>query len=169
MIVTEPRTLNPLLVEPQTKSHRYETSNPKPQTWKQLAYDYGKAKGLVYAHSPEDDLGPHDERPAQNSTPKTQNLESETRKMKTEIRKTKTVTQKNEERNLNAETQHPRPKPRNPKPQNRKTKPHGEDVVHKDWYFVAQQPAPATHLAHPSARATLRIVQVDVPRLSRYC
>ena len=28
----------------------------------------------------------------------------------------------------------------------------------RDWYIIAEQPAPAPHLAHPGGRATLRIV-----------
>ena len=36
-----------------------------------------------------------------------------------------------------------------------------------DWYFLAGQPAPATHLAHPEGCAALRIVLVTVPRVSR--
>ena len=34
----------------------------------------------------------------------------------------------------------------------------------KDWYFVAEQPAPAPHLAHPEGCAALRSVLVTVPR-----
>ena len=33
----------------------------------------------------------------------------------------------------------------------------------KDWYFIAEQPAPAPHLAHPEGCAALRIVLVTVP------
>jgi len=36
----------------------------------------------------------------------------------------------------------------------------------RDWYFIAEQPAPAPHLAHPEGCA-LRIV--TVPRVSRSC
>ena len=36
----------------------------------------------------------------------------------------------------------------------------------KDWYFIAKQPAPAPHLAHPEGYAALRIVLVTVPRVS---
>ena len=34
---------------------------------------------------------------------------------------------------------------------------------------IAEQPAPAPHLAHPEGCATLRIVLVPVPRVSRSC
>ena len=37
------------------------------------------------------------------------------------------------------------------------------------WYFIAEQPPPAPHLAHPEGCATLRIVLVPVPRVSRSC
>ena len=39
----------------------------------------------------------------------------------------------------------------------------------RDWYFTAEQPAPAPHLAHPEGCAALRIVLVTVPRVSRSC
>ena len=39
----------------------------------------------------------------------------------------------------------------------------------RDWYFIAEQPAPAPQLAHPEACAALRIVLVTVPRVSRSC
>jgi len=39
----------------------------------------------------------------------------------------------------------------------------------RDWYFIAEQPAPAPHLAHPEGCAALRIVLVTVPRVSRSC
>jgi len=39
----------------------------------------------------------------------------------------------------------------------------------RDWYSIAQQPAPAPHLARPEARAALRIVLMTVPRVSRSC
>jgi hypothetical protein len=38
-----------------------------------------------------------------------------------------------------------------------------------DWYLIAEQSAPAPHLAHPEGRAALRIVLVTVPRVSRFC
>jgi len=38
-----------------------------------------------------------------------------------------------------------------------------------DWYFIAEQPAPAPHLAHPEEYAALRIVLATVPPFSRYC
>ena len=38
-----------------------------------------------------------------------------------------------------------------------------------DWYFIAEQPAPAPHLAQPEECAALRIVLVTVPRVSRSC
>jgi len=37
----------------------------------------------------------------------------------------------------------------------------------RDWYFIAEQPAPAPHLAHAEGYAALRIVLVTVPRVSR--
>ena len=37
-----------------------------------------------------------------------------------------------------------------------------------DWYFIAEQPAPAPHLAHSEGCAALRIVLVTVPRVSRF-
>ena len=39
----------------------------------------------------------------------------------------------------------------------------------RDWCFIAEQPAPAPHLAHPEGCAALRIVLVTVPRVSRSC
>ena len=36
----------------------------------------------------------------------------------------------------------------------------------RDLYFIAAQPAPALHLAHPEGCAALRIVLVTVPRVS---
>jgi len=39
----------------------------------------------------------------------------------------------------------------------------------RDWYVVAQKPAPELHLAHPQGRAALLIVLVTVPRVSRSC
>ena len=42
----------------------------------------------------------------------------------------------------------------------------------RDWYFIAEQPAPAPHLAHPEhpeGCAALRVVLVTVPRVSRSC
>ena len=39
----------------------------------------------------------------------------------------------------------------------------------RDWYRIAEQPAPAPHLAHPEGCAALRIVLVTVPRVSRAC
>ena len=39
----------------------------------------------------------------------------------------------------------------------------------RDRHFIAVQPAPAPHLAHPEGRAALRIVLVTVPRVSRSC
>ena len=41
--------------------------------------------------------------------------------------------------------------------------------VIRDWYFIAEQPAPAPHLAHPEERAALRSVQVTVLRVSHSC
>ena len=37
----------------------------------------------------------------------------------------------------------------------------------KDWYFIAEQPAPAPHLAHPEECAAPQSVLVAVPRVSR--
>ena len=39
----------------------------------------------------------------------------------------------------------------------------------RDWYCIAEKPAPAPHLAHPEGCAALRIVVVSVPRVSRSC
>jgi len=39
----------------------------------------------------------------------------------------------------------------------------------RDWYLIAEEPAPAPHLARPEGRAALRIVLVTVPRASRSC
>ena len=36
-----------------------------------------------------------------------------------------------------------------------------------DRYSIAEQPAPAPHLAHPAGCAALRILLVTVPRVSR--
>ena len=46
---------------------------------------------------------------------------------------------------------------------------HFERVGQRDWYFIAEQPAPAPHLAHPEGCAAQRIVLVTVPRVSRSC
>ena len=40
--------------------------------------------------------------------------------------------------------------------------------VCRDWYVIAEQPAPAPHLAHPERCAALRIVLVTVPRFSTF-
>ena len=37
------------------------------------------------------------------------------------------------------------------------------------WYFIAEQSAPAPHLAHPEGCAALRMVLATVPRVSRSC
>ena len=39
----------------------------------------------------------------------------------------------------------------------------------KNWNFIAEQQDPAPHLAHPQGFATLCIVLVTVPRVSRSC
>ena len=39
----------------------------------------------------------------------------------------------------------------------------------RDWYCIAEQPAPAPHLAHPEGCAAPRIMLVTVPRVSRSC
>ena len=39
----------------------------------------------------------------------------------------------------------------------------------RDCYFIAEQAAPAPHLAHPEGCAALRILLVTVPRASRSC
>ena len=41
--------------------------------------------------------------------------------------------------------------------------------IERDWYLIGEQPAPAPHLAHPEGCASLRIVLVTVPRVSRSC
>ena len=41
--------------------------------------------------------------------------------------------------------------------------------VQRNWYFIAKQPAPAPHLAHPEECAALRIVLVTLHRVSRSC
>ena len=38
----------------------------------------------------------------------------------------------------------------------------------RDRYFIAEEPAPAPHLAHPDGCAALRIVLVTVPRVSHF-
>ena len=37
----------------------------------------------------------------------------------------------------------------------------------RDWYSIAEQPAPAPHLAHPEGCTVLRIVLVILPLVSR--
>ena len=39
----------------------------------------------------------------------------------------------------------------------------------RDWYFIAEDPAPAPHLAHLGGCAALRIVLVTVPCASCSC
>ena len=41
--------------------------------------------------------------------------------------------------------------------------------LQRDWYFIAEQPAPAPHHAQLERFAALRIVRVTVPRVSRSC
>ena len=41
--------------------------------------------------------------------------------------------------------------------------------LQRDWYGIAEAPAPAPRLAHPEGFAALRIVVVTVPRVSRCC
>ena len=48
-------------------------------------------------------------------------------------------------------------------------RPYSPDPKARDWYFIAEQPAPAPHLAHPEGCAALRTVLVTVPRVSRSC
>ena len=43
------------------------------------------------------------------------------------------------------------------------------DHVLRDWYFIAEQPAPAPHLPHLGGCAALGIVLVTVTRVSRSC
>ena len=43
------------------------------------------------------------------------------------------------------------------------------DLRQIDWYLIAEQPAPAPHLAYPEGCAALRIVLLTVPRTSRSC
>ena len=44
----------------------------------------------------------------------------------------------------------------------------GDDVrASRYWRFIAEQPVPAPHLAHPEGCATLRVVLITVPRVSR--
>ena len=43
------------------------------------------------------------------------------------------------------------------------------EPVQRDLYVIAEQPAPAPHLAHPEGCVGLRIVLVTVPRVSRAC
>ena len=45
----------------------------------------------------------------------------------------------------------------------------GACLILRDWYFIAERPAPAPHLAHPEGCAALRIVLVTVPRVSHSC
>ena len=42
-------------------------------------------------------------------------------------------------------------------------------TLKRDWCFVAEQPAPAPHLAHPEEWCDLGIVVVTLPRVSRSC
>jgi len=46
---------------------------------------------------------------------------------------------------------------------------HSSSKGEGDWYFSAEQPAPAPRLAHPEGCDALRIVLVTVPRVSRSC
>ena len=41
--------------------------------------------------------------------------------------------------------------------------------IERDWYFIAEQPAPAPHLAHTEGFDAPRIQLVTVPRVSRSC
>ena len=43
------------------------------------------------------------------------------------------------------------------------------EIREGDWYVVAEQSAPAPHLAHPEGRVALRMELVTVPRASRSC
>ena len=42
-------------------------------------------------------------------------------------------------------------------------------ILERYWYFIAEKPAPAPHLAPPEGCAALRIVLVAVPHVSRSC
>ena len=46
---------------------------------------------------------------------------------------------------------------------------HYKTLYDRDWYVVAEQPVPVTHLAHPKECAALRIVLTTVPRVRRAC
>ena len=41
-------------------------------------------------------------------------------------------------------------------------------TIPRDWYSIAERPAPAPHLAHPEGCAALRIVLLTAPRVSCY-
>ena len=41
--------------------------------------------------------------------------------------------------------------------------------LYQDWYFIADQPAPAPHLAHPEGCAALCMVLVTEPRVRCSC
>ena len=45
----------------------------------------------------------------------------------------------------------------------------GEELFSRGWHFIAEQRAPAPHLAHPEVYAALRIVLVTVPCVNRSC
>ena len=42
----------------------------------------------------------------------------------------------------------------------------GTHLAQRDWHCIAEQPAPAPHLAHPEGHAALGIVLVTVPCIS---
>ena len=62
--------------------------------------------------------------------------------------------------------ENPIPEPIIPKKQNLTANP---EPMKGGWYFIAEQPARAPHLAHPEGCAALRIVLLTVPCVSRSC
>jgi len=55
------------------------------------------------------------------------------------------------------------------RPTTRRAPPPVPQAHGRDWYFIAEQPVPALHLAHLEGCAALRIVLVTVPRVCRSC
>ena len=65
-------------------------------------------------------------------------------------------------------TPHPKHQKNNPEPETRNPEALvGFPTPERDWYFIAEQPAPASHLAHSKGCAALRTVLVTVSCVSR--
>ena len=143
----ESRNLNPAApnLKPESRNSNPAAPDPKPE-------------------SRNSNPQPH----TRDSNPESLNPNPESRmpKFETRIQESKPRNPEPQSRYLNPETRIPKSESRNPEPASRVDE---VDTVHRDWYIIAEQPAPEPHLAHPEGCDALSIVPVTVPRVSRSC